>query len=270
MRRACGHAHLAGVPLVALSCLLAACTTMRPVTPHRAPAVLPSVADLDATLAARRAAVHSLRALARLRYHDAEQSVTSREAIVVARPDRVRVEVLSLFGAVFLLVADNGQMTAYAREENTVYRGQASPHNLQRYVGLGLPVDELVDVVLGTPPPRDGPAQVSFDAAAGAICLRRSFADGAQSIWFSDAALPVATEELGADGAPHWRAAFSAYEERNGVPIATQIGLDLPSASQSLEIALQDIEVNPPLDHSIFAFQAPSGSKVVDLRPLSD
>ena len=271
MRRVrCGHARPAAALLVTLSCLVAGCAATRPVKPRAAPGVLPSVAELEAALAARHDAVRSLRALARLRYRDAEQSVTSREAIVVARPDRVRVEVLSVFGSVFLLVADDGQMTAYARDENTVYRGPTSPQNLQRYVRLGLPVDELVDIVLATPPPRDGRAQVSFDEAAGAIRLRRSLDQGARTVWFSDASLPVATEEVGADGTTHWRATFGAYEDHGGVPIATRIGLDLPAWSQSMEIALQDVEVNPTLDHSIFAFQAPSGSKVVELRSLAD
>ncbi len=253
-----------------LSCLVAGCAATRVTPPHPAPAVLPSAAEIDAALAARRDSVHSLRALARLRYRDAAQSVTSREAIVVARPDRVRVEVLSLFGSVFLLVAEDGQMTAYAREENTVYRGQASPQNLERYVRLGLPVDELVDIVLGTPPPRHGRAQVSFDEAAGAIRLHRSFDQGAQTVWLSDASLPLATEEVGADGTARWRATFGAYEEHGGVPVATRIALDLPAWSQSMEIALQDPEVNPTLDRSAFAFEVPAGSKVVDLQPFAD
>jgi outer membrane lipoprotein-sorting protein len=264
------RASRATLLFVALSVLFAGCTASRPVTLRAAPAVLPLAAELEAALAARREAVHSLRALARVRYRDAEQSVSSREAIVVARPDRVRVEVLSVFGAVFLLVADDGLMTAYARDENTVYRGQASPQNLQHYVRLGLPVDELVDIVLGTPPPRDGRAQVSFDEAAGAIRLHRLLNEGSQTIWFSEASLPVATEKVGADGAAHWRATFSQYEEHGGVPIATHIEIDLLSWSQSMEIALQDVEVNPTLDGSAFAFQAPSGSKVVNLRPLAD
>jgi outer membrane lipoprotein-sorting protein len=253
-----------------LSCLVAGCAATRPAAPRRAPAVLPSAAEIDAVLAARRDSVHSLRALARLRYRDAAQSATSREAIVVARPDRVRVEVLSLFGSVFLLVAEDGQMTAYARAENTVYRGQASPQNLERYVRLGLPVEELVDIVLGTPPLRHGRTQVSFDEGAGAIRLHRSFDGGAQTVWLSDASLPLATEEVGADGTARWRATFGAYEEHGGVPVATHIGLDLPAWSQSLEITLQDLEVNPTLDRSAFVFQAPAGSKVVDLHPLVD
>ena len=266
----CGYACRATALFLVLSCLIAGCTATLPVRPRAAPAALPSAAELEAVLAARRDAVRSLRALARLRYHDSEQSVTSREAIVVARPDRLRVEVLSVFGTVFLLVADDGEMTAYARNENTVYRGQASPQNLQRYVRLGLPVDELVDIVLGTPPPRTGRAHVSFDEAAGAIRLRRLLNEGAQTVWFSNATLPVATEEVGADGAARWRATFTEYEDHGGVPIATRIGINLPAWSQSIEIALQDIEVNPTLDHSAFAFQAPSGSKVVELAPLAD
>jgi len=266
----CGSACRATVRFLILTGLIAGCTATRPVPPRAARAVLPSATELESALAARRDTVRSVRALARLRYHDPEQSVTSREAIVVARPDRVRVEVLSVFGTVFLLVADDGQMTAYARNENTVYRGQASPQNLQRYVRLGVPVHELVDIVLGTPPPGDGRAQVSFDEAAGAIRLRRLVEEGAQTVWFSDATLPVATEEVGADGVAHWRATFAEYEDHGGVAIATRIGIDLPAWSQSMEILLQDIEVNPTLDHSAFAFQAPSGSKVVELRPLAD
>ena len=250
--------------------LVAGCAASRPAALRQAPAVLPSAAELEAALTARRAAVQSLRALARLRYRDAERSVASREAIAVARPDRVRVEVLSLFGSVFLLVAEDGVMTAYARDENTVYRGQASAENLQRYVRLGVPVGELVDIVLGTPPPRAGRAQVSFDAAAGAVRLRCQLDHGATTVWFSDATLPVASEEVGQDGATRWRATFAGYEEHDGQPIATRIGLDLPKWSQSMEIVLQDVEVNPALDGSIFAFQAPSGTKVVDLRPLAD
>ena len=271
MRRArCIGGRLVTVLSLTLSCWVAGCAATRLAVPHPAPAVLPSAAEIDAALAARRTSVHSLRGMARLRYRDATQSVTSREAIVVARPDRIRVEVLSLFGSVFLLVADDGQMTAYAREENTVYRGQASPQNLERYVRLGLPVEELVDIVLGTPPPRAGRAQVSFDESAGAIRLYRLFDQGAQTVWVSEASLPLATEEVGTDGTARWRATFGAYEDHGGVAVATHIGLDLPAWGQSMEIALQDLEVNPTLDRSVFAFQAPAGSKVVDLRPLAD
>jgi hypothetical protein len=257
---------------IAAATLAVGCAATRPIALHPAPAVLPSAAALDDALATRRDALHSLRALARLRYQAPHESSASRQAIVVARPDQVRVEVLSLFGAVFVLTADHGAMTAYTRQENTWYRGQASPENLGRYAHLNLPVSDLVDVVLAIPPPLSGSrTEVSFDAEVGAVRLfRHRSAAGAQLVWFSDAILPIATEERNANGAAQWRATFARYEDHGGVPIATQIGLELPQWSRTIEIALEDIDVNPTLDESIFALQTPPGSKVVDLDRVAD
>jgi hypothetical protein len=257
--------------LLAVSALIPGCGAPRTLTGRWAPVSLPSAADLEAALDARRGAVHSLRALARLRYRDADASGAARQAIIVARPDRVRVEVLSVFGAVFVLTAEDGAMTAYARDEDTVYRGQASLENLQRYARLFMPVRDLVDFVLGTPPPRPARQErVSFDAEAGGIRLWRALDDGAQIVWFNDATLPVAAEERRSDGRALWHATFTRYEDHGGIPLATQLGLDLPVSERSIDIRLEDVDVNPALDASIFAFQAPPGSKVVNLDHVAD
>ena len=249
-----------------VSTLCCGCAARHRAIRHPVPAALPSVAALEAVLASRRETLNSLRALARLRYTDRHESVASREAIVVARPDRLRVEVLSLFGSIFVLVADHGLMTAYARKENTVYRGMASPENLEEYVHLGLSVDALVDVVLGTPPPSQAAnARVSFDGDVGAVRLDRQSQDRAQIVWFSAIPLPIATEER-RDGGAEWRATFAEYKEQGGLPIATRIGLDMPAASRSVQITLHEIDVNPSLDDSVFTLPVPPGSEVVDLR----
>jgi outer membrane lipoprotein-sorting protein len=251
---------------------LSACPAHRPLPVHVAPAVLPSASDLNAALTARRQAVRSLRAVARLHYRDPAESNNSREALVVARPDRIRVEVLSVFGSLFVLTADDGALTAYARQEDTVYRGQASPENLWRYARLWLPVADLVEIVLGTPPQRRAPGtpQVEFDAATGWISLRQTLASGAQSVWFSDTGFPVAAEERNGGGQVLWHATFAQYEDHGGIPVATRVGLELPAWSRSIDITLEDVDVNPTLDRSIFAVQTPPGSKVVNLDHVVD
>jgi len=266
----CAAAESIGAALL-LGMLVTGCAATRAATSRLAPARLPTASELDAALSDRRTAVQSLRALAHLRYRDADESGSSREALIVARPDRVRVEVLSVLGSVFVLTADNGAMTAYARQDDTVYRGKASLENLARYARLWVPVTDLVDIVLGTPPPR--PAQqerVTFDADANAVRLWRALDDGVQVVWFTDAALPVAAEERASSGDATWRATFDAYEEHAGVPVATRIALELPGAARRLEITLDDVDVNPSLDHSVFAFQTPPGSKVVNLDRVAD
>ncbi len=253
----------------ALGVLSAGCAAMRRPGAPLPPARLPSATELETVLATRREAVRSLRALTRLRYRDVEESTSSRQALIVARPDRLRVEVTSLFGSVFVLTADEGALTAY--KDNTVYRGEASPENLRRYIHVGLPVSELVDIVLGTPPPRQGrQAQVSFDPQAGAVRLWQDLGHGALVVWFSEAELPVAAEERAADGQPLWRATFGDYEQRDGCPVATQIGLELPLGHRSLQMTLEDVDLNPVLDRSVFALQTPPGSKVVSLDSIAD
>jgi Outer membrane lipoprotein LolB len=258
--------------IVTAGLLCAGCAALRPPAIRPAPpAVLPPAAELDAALAARRAALHSLRALARLQYRDPAGSRSAREALIVARPDRVRIEILSLFGTAFVLTADRGLMTVYARHDGTVYRGRASLQNLQRYARLWLPLDDLVDVLLGGPPPRRAVSErVSFDAHAGAVRLSRALDRGVQVVWFSPAALPLAVEERDAAGDVQWRATFAHYRPYDGVPVATQVALERPAAARTLRLALQDVDVNPSLNRSVFAFQAPPGTKVVDLDRLED
>lgn len=256
---------------VAVSLLSAACAARRQPVSRVAPAILPSAPHLEAVLQARRDSVHSLRALAQLRYHDREGSNTSREAIVVARPDRLRVEVLSLFGSVFVLTADNGAISAYARQDGTVYRGAASPQNLWRYARLDLPVPDVVALMLATPPAALGhSAQVSFDAEAGWIQLSQPSPRGTLVVSFSDALLPVAMAQYGGDGEVQWRATFSGYEKHAGSAIATEIAIEWPTWQRSMEVRLQDVEVNPVLDAAVFALQTPPGSKVVQLDPVAD
>jgi outer membrane lipoprotein-sorting protein len=242
----------------------------RPVVPVP-PTTLPSAAELEAALVKRHDTVHGLKALAHIRYRDPEGSNSSREAIVVARPDRLRVEVLSLFGSVFVLAADRGLLTAYARRENTVYCGHASPENLWRYVRLSLPVSDLVDLLLGTPPLRQTKeAEVSFDPQTEWIQLVQQWEHGVQLVWFSPTALPLRTEEQTPDRQTLWRATFDKYESQNGVAVATRIALEVPAWQRSLDITLEDIDLNPRLDSAVFAVKTPPGSKVVDLDAVVD
>lgn len=254
-----------GAVLTAL-CFTAACGARRPTTQFRAPESLPEVAQLDAALQSRRDAVHGIRALARLRYRDAEAANTSREAIAVARPDRLRVEVLSLFGAVFVLTTDNGRFTAYARREETMYRGEASPENMWSYARIGLPVIDLVDIILGTPPRRSADwAQVSWDPERGWVELTQEFSNGAeQVVWFLGH-LPAAAEFRDPYGEVQWHATFGGYETHDEVLIATRIRLEVPARDRSVEIELNDVDVNPSLDDSTFSLDVPHGVRVVDI-----
>jgi hypothetical protein len=210
--------------------------------------------------------VVSLRELARLRNRDPEDSNTSREDIAIARPDSLRVEVLSFLGAVFVLTTASGRFTAYALREGTVYRSEASPENMWSYARVGLPVVDLVDIMLGTPPQRSADwTQVSWDEERGLVELTQEFADGSeQVVWFLGS-LPTAAEFRDPFGEVEWHATFSGHHQHDSVPIATHIRLEVPGRDRSVEIELDDVDVNPTLEASTFSMDIPEGVTVVDI-----
>lgn len=255
--------------IVALSlcACLAGCALRRPLPRAEAPARLPAAADLESALAQRRDALHGLRALARMRYRDGEESGSSRQVIVLERPDRLRVEVLSILGTVFVMTADRQTFSAYATDEGTVYRGTPSRTLMGRYARVALGVNELIDLLLASPAaaPSGGRGDVSFDDDPGAIRLLHTDAIGSNSVWFSASYAPIAAERRDADGEIEWRAEFDGYEDHDGLHVATKVKLEFPPTQRRIELTLQNPEVNPPFDDSIFALQAPLGTKVVDL-----
>lgn len=255
----------AAIAVLATAVALAGCST-RPAPGPGEPAAAPVDASaIVAADAARRDALRSLRAWARLAYESPEESRKAKQLLVAERPDRLRLEIFSPFGAVFVLAAADGALAAYDRGASTVYRGRASADNLRRYMQLDLPVTGAVDLLLGTPPiDAASPGIVSLDG--GAIELWRAADDGgARVVWYSPALLPLRYEEQGGDGHVRLRAAYDGYTTVDGVPVATQLRIELPPTQQRIEVTLSDVEVNPVLADSVFALQTPAGSAVVDL-----
>lgn len=243
----------------------AARSTPGPTSPGTtADASLPPPQRILDALAQRREAVRSLRAMARLNYSSPEESRRAKQLVIAERPDRLRFEVLSPFGAVYVLAAANGSLAAWARAESTVYRGHASAENLQRYAQVDLPVTTAVDLLLGTPPLLSGLESV-VSADQGLVELWQDTGRTVLVLWVSPQLEPQRYEQRANDGRVLLRATFGAYAAIDGVRVPTQLGIELPPAQRRIDIALSETEVNPPLPDTVFALETPAGSKEVNL-----
>ncbi len=246
--------------------VLAGCPARPPARPSAIEPIAELIpqAELVHALAVRRGALHSLRALARLRITAPELSRSARQVIIAARPDRLRLEVLSPMGTVFVLTATDGSLAAYARDEARVYRGAASAKNLARYAQVDLPVATAVDLLLGTPPVRaDRDGVVSRDD--GHLQLWQADDGDVQVTWFGPGLEPVRYERRDGEGRVLLRATFGEYTEVGGVRVPTQLVFELPRSQRRIDIALRDPEVNPELSDAVFALRTPPGSVDVDL-----
>lgn len=235
-------------------------------------ATLPDPQEVVAAFAERCKFVHSLKALAKLRYTDPNERYTSRQVIAVERPDRIRVEVTTMLGTAFVLAARDARLIAYWPEENTAFAGLATPDHVWRYTRVWMPLETLVDVLLAIPgsgrlEPTGCTHEETTDASPGYVCLHQARAgQGAVVVALDARGLPAEVEERSAvDGSVLWRARYLEYTENLAPPAAKHIVIDVPRYRRSVSLQLSEIEINPTLGRDVFRLGLPPGVRVVDL-----
>jgi hypothetical protein len=209
-------------------------------------------------LAARRASVTSLRARARLR--TGLSTLWVHEALVVKRPEAVRIDVLSPFGLALAVGVDDGRLWAYPPAERTRYEGPATPASLGRFLGTSVAVPDVVDVLLGVPPARVPVAPaILTPTREGEYRLAIPLAHGTQTIWFTGDTLLVRRAEETRDGQVTLRVAFEDY--RDGFPHVVDVAAERGAAAR---LSYDTVETNASVDAAIFA--PPPASRVLPLE----
>jgi hypothetical protein len=198
---------------------------------------------------------------ARARLKGGLTTVWTREAILVRRPDAVRIDVLSPFGLAVAVGARDRQLWAYPPHERTRYDGVASPANMARFLGAPIAVADVVDILLGVPPARRpaGPPEIAL-TSDHEYELTVPLADGEQKIWFAADTLAVARAEERRNGTVALQVVFG--EHRDGFPHALQVAV--PSTGANATLVYDAIEPNAALDPALFA--PPPAPRVVPLE----
>jgi hypothetical protein len=238
--------------------LAAGCAFRRP-----GPALGPPVSaeTLFAPLAARRVAVTSLRARARVRSGLAR--LWTREALLVQRPDAVRIDILSPMGLALAVGTVSRTLWAYPPADGIRYEGSATPGNFARLLGAPVDVPDLIDILLGLPPHREAVTPPAVEAVAdGEYRVELRFAEGAQTLWFSTSSLALLRVEESRAGAPLLRVSFSDYHD--GMPHGLEVSA--PDAGKTVSLAYDAVEPNAVLDPALFA--PPPAAQVMPLEAI--
>ena len=94
----------------------------------------------------------TFRGQARFEYRDSQERFKSSQMISVKAPDKVRIDVMGLFGPLYSMASDGSRLTAYDRGERVFYRGAASAENLGRYTRVALEGTVLALLLRGLDP----------------------------------------------------------------------------------------------------------------------
>jgi outer membrane lipoprotein-sorting protein len=251
--------------------LLGGCAlvTRRPTVP---PPLAVSAERLLASIDERAAALHTFRALAQMHYVGPKESLAVKEVVALERPDHLRIEMMSPFG-VALQIASNGQrLFAYHHGEHTFYGGRASAENLARFTRFDLELAEVIDLLVGLPPARErrGGAAIAFERPQGWWKVTSGLARGGTLVvWFDpDTLLATRAHEIAADGTVRYVAQYAQYEFASGIQLPREVRFEVPAQQAKVDLRYSNVSVNTELAATLFAFDPPPASKIVDLDSL--
>jgi outer membrane lipoprotein-sorting protein len=209
----------------------------------------------------------SLRALASVSYRGPEGNQGFQEAVLVQRPDKVRLETLSLLGAILIITVNGDEIAGFHPREKLYLRGKSTKENLYRYTGIPFELQEMTRLLAGLPPVRN-----STGWQIGGNSLYRELDGGGKEIVVFDLVreIPVRWYRLGPDGSPALSAAFENFSATPAGLFPSNITLEAETSAQkrSLAIVYQDPEVNVEIAPSLFDQEKPPNAKEVPIEAL--
>jgi hypothetical protein len=234
---------------------LAACTTVTPPPePPPQPAPRWELGQLIESIQRRAEQFRSLRALARITYVGPEGKHGFDEAVLVQRPDRLRLETLSLLGAILIVTANEKEIVGYHPREGVLVRGQSSKANLLRYTQIPLELDEITALLSGLPPV-DATDASSQEGNSLIFAPRGQVKD--TLIFESQWPVPTRWQRFNGDGAVELTAHFSDYITTPAGLFPARIILEAPLQEKKLEIRFQEPELNASIQADVFFQQKP-------------
>jgi hypothetical protein len=244
---------------------LAGCATVAPPEPQL-PAPKWESTELIKSIAQRREQFRSLRSPAQVNYAGPDGRHSFQEAVVVQRPDRLRLETLSPLGAILIVTANDKEIVGYHPREGVFVRGRRSKENLLRYTKIPLELDEMTSLLIGLPP-----VDPSAPWKQEGNTLIFSAADGRKKdavAFESQQPVPTKWERFNASGAVELSAQFSDYVSTAAGLFPSKLSIEAPLQKRKLELRYQEPELNGKIPSSDFTQQKPPHAQEVPIEAI--
>jgi hypothetical protein len=217
------------------------------------------------SLTERRKQLQSLRALARVDYAGPEGKQGFQEAVVVQRPDRLRLETLTFLGAILIVTANPKEIVGYHPREGVFVRGRPSKENLRRYTQIPLELEEVTALLVGLPPVE---AKASWNQEANALIFSSNGRKKESLAFESQQPVPTKWERFGDDGKVELSAQFSEYISTAAGLFPVHIVFEAHRQKKKLEIRYQEPDVNGTITPDLFIQQKPANVKEVPIEAI--
>jgi hypothetical protein len=260
------HWPAAALVSVIIALLFSACsTTVRP------PALPPPLAaqwesaQLIEAMRQRRDRLRSVRALARVNYAGPEGKQGFEEAVLVQRPDRLRLETLTMLGAILIVTANDREMIGYYPREGVMVRGRASKENLLRYTQIPLELDEITALLAGLPPVAPS---APYRQEGNVLTFSPNGIKRDTLTFASKDAVPTKWERFNGNGAVEIMAQFADYIATPAGLFPSRIYVEAPAQNRKLDIRFQEPELNGAIPAESFSQTTPPHVQEIPIEAI--
>ena len=244
---------------------LAGCATVTPPPETKLPTPQFETGKLIESLTQRREQFRSVRALAQINYTGPDGKHGFQEAVIVQRPDRLRLETLTFMGAILIVTANNKEIVGYHPREGVFVRGQGTKDNLRRYTQIPLELEEITMLLLGLPPVNSS-APPSQEGNTLVFSLNGRKRDVVS--FESQQPVPTKWERFNSDGKVELSAEFADYISTPAGPFPARINFEANLQKKKVQIRFEQPEVNPTISSNLFSQQIPPNTKEVPIEAI--
>lgn len=257
----------AAVVLCVVTLGLTACATVTPpsIPIPEAPARAWEAPELIESLAQRHEQFRSIRTLARVDYAGPEGKRGFQEAVLVERPDRLRLETLSFLGTIYVVTVSDREIVGHDTREGLWVSGEGSKENLLRLTKIPLEIDEITALLLGLPPVRAGlPWRQNENSLVFAM------SDGGKDVVSFESEHPVPTkwERISRNGDIELRAIFTDYGLTEAGLFPMRIRLESIMQKRRLELRYDGPELNVAIPPDAFLQKKPGHVTEIPIEAL--
>jgi len=255
-----------GIGLLLL--FLSGCAPTLTSLPHRYEVLTP---PLDALWEKRTRAdaPDTLQAIARIEVNAAGKRYPLKIALMLRRPALMRIESLPVIGPPdFFLSLNKESLKVFVPEKNEFYTGRPTKENLAFFFPLSLPPQDVVAIMMGTPPLTDKKIVKLEKSLAGSHYRLELLAadDTRQTLLldYDDSRLRE-TQFLTPQGVILQRVTYSDYRPAGAVARPHHVTVYAPEKNTTVTIRYADLELGSGGDAASFDLPLPPGMAPIPL-----
>ncbi len=210
--------------------------------------------EIISQLASRNASTRSLRVLATIRYGSKIFGSKGTAAILIKRPYSLRIDGLSEFGLLnYQILISRGNLLIYWPPMNYYAESVASADELGHYLSVYLGAEEAIDLLSGVVPLEEEASYMLKGQKNRKEFILKSDHQELVVIEREGTYLPAQVTAFDVGGSKAYRVNYEGYKDS----LPSLLKARFWSPGRHLEVRLEEAEINPELNPSLFKLKIP-------------